>query len=74
MGYTTVLARQNFNFFTAKLSGNNEVPPVTTAGSGIATFQLQAVGHQDNNCILKTSVVLLAPISIRKNKAKMDQF
>jgi hypothetical protein len=46
-GDTTVLALQNFNIFTAKLSGNNEVPPVTTAGSGTATFQLQAVGHQE---------------------------
>src|SRR5215469_4315572 len=32
--------------FTSKLSGNNEVPPVTTAASGIATFQLLPLGHQ----------------------------
>jgi hypothetical protein len=30
--------------FTAKLSGSNEVPSVTTAGSGIAIFQLSADG------------------------------
>ena len=30
--------------FTAKLSGSNEVPPVTTSGSGIATLQLSADG------------------------------
>ena len=39
---TTIFAQQQK--FTAKLSGSNEVPPVTTAGSGIATFQLSADG------------------------------
>ena len=34
----------NNKSFIAKLSGSNEVPPVTTAGSGIATFQLSADG------------------------------
>ena len=38
---TTVLAQQSF---TAKLSGSNEVPPITTSGSGIATFHLSADG------------------------------
>jgi CHRD domain-containing protein len=38
---TTALAQQSF---TAKLSGSNEVPPVTTPGSGIATFHLNADG------------------------------
>jgi hypothetical protein len=47
IGPTTLLGKQNFNMFTARLSGSNEVPPVTTAGSGIATFQLQAVGEQE---------------------------
>jgi len=44
---TTIFAQQNFNRFTAKLSGSNEVPPVTTAGSGIAVFHLLPVGHQE---------------------------
>jgi hypothetical protein len=39
---TTVLAQQEK--FTAKLSGSNEVPPVTTSGSGEASFQLSADG------------------------------
>jgi hypothetical protein len=39
---TAIFAQQQK--FTAKLSGSNEVPPVTTAGSGIATFQLSADG------------------------------
>ena len=43
---TTIFAQQNPNMFTAILSGSNEVPPVTTAGSGIAIFQLSSVGHQ----------------------------
>ena len=43
---TTVFAQQNFNRFTAKLSGSNEVPPVTTAGSGIAIFHILPLEHQ----------------------------
>jgi hypothetical protein len=43
---TTIFAQQNFNRFTAKLSGSNEVPPVTAAGSGIAIFHILPVGHQ----------------------------
>jgi len=42
---TTIFAQQNMNRFTANLSGSNEVPPMTTAGSGIAIFQLLPVGH-----------------------------
>jgi hypothetical protein len=34
----------NMTKLIAKLSGSNEVPPVTTAGSGIAIFQLSADG------------------------------
>ena len=30
--------------FTAKLAGNNEVPPVKSAGTGVASFQLSADG------------------------------
>ncbi len=30
--------------FTAKLSGSNEVPPVTTSGSGLAVFHLSSDG------------------------------
>ena len=44
---TTIFAQQNFNRFTAKLSGSNEVPPVTTAGSGIVIFHVLPVGHQE---------------------------
>ena len=32
--------------FTAKLSGTNEVPPITSKSSGIATFDLNAAGTQ----------------------------
>ncbi len=34
--------------FTAKLSGTNEVPPVTTSGSGIAIFQISGDGKSIN--------------------------
>jgi len=42
-GLATIFAQQ---IFTANLSGSNEVPPVITVASGIATFQLLPVGHQ----------------------------
>ena len=45
-GLTTTIFAQQYTIFTANLSGSNEVPPVTTAGSGIAIFQLLPVGHQ----------------------------
>jgi len=57
-GVTTIFAQQNLfnaqltelyphNVFNAKLAGSNEVPPVTTAASGTATFQLlPAPGHE----------------------------
>jgi CHRD domain len=45
-GLTTTIFAQQYNIFTAYLSGSNEVPPVTTAGSGISNFQLLPVGHQ----------------------------
>ena len=55
-GITTILAQQfnaqlpelyPHNVFNAKLAGSNEVPLVTTAASGTATFQLlPAAGHE----------------------------
>jgi hypothetical protein len=45
-GLTSTIFAQQYTIFAANLSGSNEVPPVTTAGSGIAIFQLVAVGHQ----------------------------
>jgi len=48
IGPTTLLAYPGmFRVFTAKLSGSNEVPPVTTAATGIANFQIYPVGHQE---------------------------
>ena len=48
-GLTTTIFAQKilYNHFTAILSGGNEVPPVTTAGSGIASLQLVPLGHQE---------------------------
>jgi hypothetical protein len=55
-GITTILAQQfnahlaelyPHNVFNVKLAGSNEVPAVTTAASGTATFQLlPAAGHE----------------------------
>ena len=44
-GLPTTIFAQQYTIFTANLSGSNEVPSVTTAGSGIAIFQLLPVGH-----------------------------
>jgi len=45
---TTIFAEKIlYNHFTAQLSGSYEVPTVTTAGLGIASFQLVPVGHQE---------------------------
>jgi hypothetical protein len=43
---TTIFAQLGLPHFTAKLSGSNEVPPVNTTGSGIASFQVSAVGYR----------------------------
>lgn len=40
----TAFAQQQH--FTAKLAGTNEVPPITSKSSGIATFDLNAAGTQ----------------------------
>ena len=72
---TTIFAQQKFDRFTAKLSGSNEVPPVTTAGSGIAVIHILPVGHQEvlnYELDLKTSKVLLELTSIAVKKVKMD--
>jgi CHRD domain len=44
---TTVLAEILYNHFTAKLSGSNEIPPVNTPASGIASFEIVPIGHQE---------------------------
>jgi hypothetical protein len=44
---TTVLAQILYNHFTTKLSGSNEIPPVNTPASGIASFQIVPIGHQE---------------------------
>src|SRR5262249_59706549 len=70
---TTVFAQQNFNSFSAKLSGSNEVPPVATTALGIAILHTLHVGHQQViNCILKTSEVSQEPTSTSATKVKMD--
>jgi len=48
-GLTTTIFAQKilYNHFTAQLSGSNEVPTVTTAGSGIASFQIVPLVHQE---------------------------
>ncbi|HZA08306.1 MAG TPA: CHRD domain-containing protein, partial [Nitrososphaeraceae archaeon] len=47
-GASTAFAQQQSQTFTAKLTGNNEVPPVNTPATGMAQFQLSSDGKEMN--------------------------
>lgn len=55
--------------FTAKLSGGNEVPPITSKASGIATFDLNAAGTQMKYTLNVTNIdhVIAAHIHMGKS-------
>ena len=54
--------------FTAKLSSGNEVPAITSKASGIATFELNAVGTQMKYALNVTDIdhVIAAHIHVGK--------
>jgi hypothetical protein len=64
---TTALAQ--VQHFTAKLSGSNEVPPITSKASGIATFDLNAAGTQMKYTLNVTDIdhVIAAHIHMGKS-------
>ncbi|MDQ6863343.1 MAG: CHRD domain-containing protein [Thermoproteota archaeon] len=64
---STAFAQQQH--FTAKLSGTNEVPPITSKSSGIATFELNAAGTQMKYTLNVTNIdsVLAAHIHMGKS-------
>jgi hypothetical protein len=55
--------------FTAKLSGSNEVPPVTTSATGMAQFQLTADGSQINYKLNATNLNNFMMAHIHQGKA-----
>ena len=56
--------------FTAKLSGSNEVPPVTTSATGMAQFQLTADGSQINYKLNATNLNNFMMAHIHQGKAR----
>jgi hypothetical protein len=63
----TAFAQQQH--FTAKLSGANEVPPITSKSSGIATFELNPTGTQMKYILNATNLdkVIAAHIHMGKS-------
>ena len=55
--------------FTAKLSGSNEAPPVTTSATGMAQFQLTADGSQINYKLNATNLNNFMMAHIHQGKA-----
>jgi hypothetical protein len=64
---STAFAQQQH--FTAKLSGTNEVPPITSKSSGIAIFDLNAAATQMKYTLNVTNIdsALAAHIHMGKN-------
>jgi CHRD domain len=52
----SVLAQGEQKKFTAKLSGKDEVPPVDTAATGMAQFQLSSDGKEINYDLTTTNL------------------
>src|SRR6266516_5313911 len=63
----TAFAQQQH--FTAKLSGNNEVPPLTSKSSGVATFDLNAAGTQMKYTLNVTDIDHVIAAHIHKGKS-----
>jgi hypothetical protein len=55
-GAPTASAQQQSQTFTAKLTGNNEVPPVNTPATGMAQFQLSSDGKELNYDLSATNL------------------
>jgi CHRD domain len=55
-GAPAASAQQQSQTFTAKLTGNNEVPPVNTPATGMAQFQLSSDGKEMNYDLSATNL------------------
>jgi hypothetical protein len=61
--------QQQSQSFTAKLAGNNEVPPVNTPATGMAQFQLSADGKELNYNLTATNLQGFMMAHIHQGKA-----
>ena len=66
----TALAQQQH--FTAKLSGTNEVPSLTSKASGIATFDLNAAGTQMKYTLNVTNIDKVIAAHIHMGKSTVN--
>jgi hypothetical protein len=62
-------AQQKSQTFTAKLAGNNEVPPVTTPATGSAQFQLSPDGKELNYDLSTANLKAFMMAHIHQGKA-----
>lgn len=68
-GAPRVFAQQQSQTFTAKLAGNNEVPPINTQATGMAQFQLSPDGKELNYDLSATSLNGFMMAHIHQGKA-----
>jgi hypothetical protein len=66
----TAFAQQQH--FSAKLSGTNEVPPLTSKSSGIATFDLNAAGTQMKYTLNVTNIDKVIAAHIHKGSSTVN--
>src|SRR4026208_1229356 len=60
---------QQSQTFTAKLTGNNEVPPVNTPATGMAQFQLSSDGKELNYDLSATNLKGFMMAHVHQGKA-----
>jgi CHRD domain-containing protein len=68
-GASTAFAQQQSQTFTAKLTGNNEVPPVNTPATGMAQFQLSSDGKELNYDLSATNLKGFMMAHVHQGKA-----
>jgi hypothetical protein len=68
-GAPTAFAQQQSQTFTAKLTGNNEVPPVNTPATGMAQFQLSSDGKELNYDLSATNLKGFMMAHVHQGKA-----
>ena len=66
---TASAQQQQSQSFTAKLAGNNEVPPVNTPATGMAQFQLSPDGKELNYDLSTTSLNGFMMAHVHQGKA-----
>jgi hypothetical protein len=68
-GVPTAFAQQQSQTFTANLKGSNEVPPVNTAATGTAQFQMSPDGKDMNYDLSATNLNDFMMAHIHQGKA-----